>query len=45
VLQLKIENGELRIIVSALRLFQIISEGNTFIFNFQLSILNWPSGR
>ena len=35
--ELKIENGKLKIIVF---LFSIISEGNTFIFNFQLSIFN-----
>ena len=39
--KLKMENGKLKIIVSALPTISIISEGNTLIFNFQFSIINW----
>ena len=36
----KMENVKLKMVVCALRTIKIISEGNTFIFNFQLSIFN-----
>ena len=39
--ELKMENVKLKIIVSALPTISIISEGNTLIFNFQLSIFNY----
>ena len=38
--ELKIQNGKLIIMVLALPTILIISEGNTLIFNFPLSILN-----
>ena len=39
--ELKMDNVKLKIIVSALPTISIISEGNTLIFNFQFSIINW----